>query len=341
MIHVSDEADQNNQTEGKFMILADKIINLRKQNNWSQEELAEKLNVSRQSISKWESAASIPDINRILELAKIFGVTTDFLLKDDQEMPEYSLAEDDSLLQKVTMEEARNYMKVMMEHGKSVAVGVFLCICSPILLILLEGLVELHMLSEGIATGVGLTVLLIMVAVAVGIFILSGQKTERYQYLKRGEFELEYGVSGFVKEKKEQYLPYYSKMTAIGVILCIVSAIPLLIAGCMDTSEFIYILCTDLILFLVAIAVIIFTSTGTVKESYESLLREGDFTRDAVAINKKSEKIGGVYWPIVTAIYLAWSFLTMDWHITWVIWPVAGVLFGGIAAAVHFADKND
>lgn len=57
------------------MILADKILALRKQNEWSQEELAEKMNVSRQSISKWESAAAIPDINRILELSKLFGVT--------------------------------------------------------------------------------------------------------------------------------------------------------------------------------------------------------------------------------------------------------------------------
>lgn len=62
------------------MILADKIIAMRKKNGWSQEELAEKLNVSRQSVSKWESAASIPDINKILELSKIFGVTTDYLL---------------------------------------------------------------------------------------------------------------------------------------------------------------------------------------------------------------------------------------------------------------------
>lgn len=62
------------------MILADKIIRLRKKAGWSQEELAEQLNVTRQSVSKWESAQSIPDINKILQLSKIFGVTTDYLL---------------------------------------------------------------------------------------------------------------------------------------------------------------------------------------------------------------------------------------------------------------------
>ena len=61
------------------MILADKIIDLRKKNGWSQEELAEQLGVSRQSVSKWESAQSVPDMNRILKLSELFGVSTDYL----------------------------------------------------------------------------------------------------------------------------------------------------------------------------------------------------------------------------------------------------------------------
>ena len=67
------------------MILADKIINERKKNGWSQEELAEKLNVSRQAVSKWEGAQSIPDLQRIVAMAELFGVSTDYLLKDEIE----------------------------------------------------------------------------------------------------------------------------------------------------------------------------------------------------------------------------------------------------------------
>ena len=62
------------------MILADKIIDLRKKNGWSQEELAEKLGVSRQAVSKWESAQAIPDLGRVLAMADLFSVTTDYLL---------------------------------------------------------------------------------------------------------------------------------------------------------------------------------------------------------------------------------------------------------------------
>ena len=67
------------------MNLADKIIEERKKNGWSQEELASKLGVSRQAVSKWESSGSIPDLQRILQMSELFGVTTDYLLKDEIE----------------------------------------------------------------------------------------------------------------------------------------------------------------------------------------------------------------------------------------------------------------
>lgn len=67
------------------MNLNEKISQLRNDNNWSQEELAEKLNVSRQSVSKWESGQAKPDLDKIIALSNIFDVSTDYLLKDDNE----------------------------------------------------------------------------------------------------------------------------------------------------------------------------------------------------------------------------------------------------------------
>ena len=64
------------------MILADKIIFQRKKAGWSQEELAEQLGVTRQSVSKWEGAQSVPDMDKILQMSRIFNVSTDYLLKE-------------------------------------------------------------------------------------------------------------------------------------------------------------------------------------------------------------------------------------------------------------------
>ena len=73
------------------MKLQDKIVELRKRNGWSQEDLAEKINVSRQAISRWEGGTAQPDASNILQLSKLFGVTTDYLLNDefssDEDLP--------------------------------------------------------------------------------------------------------------------------------------------------------------------------------------------------------------------------------------------------------------
>lgn len=77
------------------MLLSEKIMSLRKRNGWSQEELAQRLGVSRQSVSKWESMASMPDIQKIMAMSELFGVSTDYLLKDElEELPATAIAAD-------------------------------------------------------------------------------------------------------------------------------------------------------------------------------------------------------------------------------------------------------
>ena len=92
------------------MILADKIIRLRKRNGWSQEELAAKMNVSRQAVSKWEAAQTTPDLEKILQLGNLFGVTTDYLLKDEMEDEEFT-DETDIPVKRITLSQADHFLK--------------------------------------------------------------------------------------------------------------------------------------------------------------------------------------------------------------------------------------
>ena len=69
------------------MTMGEKMQKLRKQKNWSQETLAEKLGVSRQAVSLWERGESMPEIDKLIPLARLFGVTADYLLDDTQEAP--------------------------------------------------------------------------------------------------------------------------------------------------------------------------------------------------------------------------------------------------------------
>lgn len=187
------------------MILADKIIIHRKKNGWSQEELAEKVNVSRQSVSKWEGAQSIPDLEKIIALSKAFGVTTDYLLKDELEEEEFT--KDDptpAKVRRVSLEEANRYLSLRNEAAPRIALAVFLCIISPIALILLSGISEskIFPLNEDLAGGLGVVMLLMIVAAAVVIFIAQGMKHSDFEFLEKEEFETEYGVDGMVKEKR-------------------------------------------------------------------------------------------------------------------------------------------
>lgn len=151
------------------MILADKIIKERKRLGLSQEELAEKMNVSRQAVSKWESNQSIPEIEKILQLSSLFGVTTDYLLKDETENAEYPsksglnggqseekentsafvLEKGDKTpkvsfdsadtgtskgIRRITVNDAEKYLSWRRRAAKNIALGIFLCILSAAVL---------------------------------------------------------------------------------------------------------------------------------------------------------------------------------------------------------------
>ena len=133
------------------MILADKIIDLRKKAGWSQEELAEKLAVTRQSVSKWEGAQSIPDMDKVVQMSCLFGVTTDYLLKDEIEIAEPTVTEDDRRppLRRVTIGEASDYLALRRTAAPKMALATMLCIFSPIALIGLAAVSELSASAGG------------------------------------------------------------------------------------------------------------------------------------------------------------------------------------------------
>ena len=329
------------------MILAEKIMQLRKKNGWSQEELAEQMKVSRQSVSKWESGSSIPDLNKILLLAQIFDVSTDYLLKD--ELGEEAIAEESSIVacgmegdigcdaksrivpepevRKVSLDEAVSYMGDSLIAAKRMAVGVAMCIISPILLMVLavyaeEGLIPI---SEDMAGGIGIILVLLFVAPAVVLFITVGMRMERYQYFEKEQIELEYGVAGIVKERKQAYTETYTAGILIGVTLCILSAVPLF-AAAFQAEDRIVILCVAGLLLIVAVAVYILVRVMTVRFCYDKLLQENEYTLRKKAAARRNSKWEAIYWPLIVAVYLAYSFWTMDWERSWIIWPVAAVL---------------
>ena len=319
------------------MIFADKLIALRKKSGWSQEELAEKLDVSRQAVSKWEGAQSVPDLDRIIKLSALFGVSTDYLLKDELEVEErVGDASEASRpdVRRVSMEEAVAFLSAKQQTVGRVALATLLCVLSPICLLVLSVLGDgAHApISENLAGGIGMIALVALVAVAVVLFLSAGSKTRPYEYLDHEAIETEYGVSGLAKERREAFRPTYDQYNLLGTILCILAVLPIFAGAFFSGNGLLMVFMVCLTLVIAGIGVTFFVRAGIPWASYNKLLEDADYTPERKRNSRKLQAISAAYWMLVTAGYLAWCFLTDDWQNTWVVWPVAGVAFGALMA---------
>ena len=312
------------------MILADKIIKLRKKNGLTQEELAEKMNVSRQAVSKWEGAQTIPDLEKILQLSALFGVTTDYLLKDEIEDEEFTDdTSSDSTVKRISMEEANAYIEQRKKDSLRIALATFLCILSPVTLIVLSMLSELpnSIVTENTAGALGLTVLFACILCAVPIYIYCGFKNQPYEFLDKNiPFELEYGVKGMVTEKENAFRPTYIAYNIIATCLCIFAVVPLILLSFTE-NEILIAVALAFLMLIVGIGVGLFIIAGTQNASMQKLLKEGEFTEKEKKRTGIKELVGFCYWGILTAIFLTVSFLTNAWHLTWIIFAIGGILF--------------
>lgn len=327
------------------MDLAEKISTLRKQKGWSQEELAEQMDISRQSVSKWESRMSVPDLDKIIKLSTIFGVTTDYLLKNE-EIGEIELVSAEKAVERengrgcegteriISMKEAGEYLELVSNTAKKISFAILLFILSPITLLLLSGMSEYQAASigENAAAGIGVAVLLLMVAAGVMILIFNGTKLSRYEYLEKENVLLEAGVREMVERCRDDFDGKFRRFTALGIGLCILGVVPLFGAVALDASELLYVYSVCMILAFCACGVFLIVWAGSINGSYQKLLEEGDYTRDKKRLAGKCQGIGGAYWCIVTAAYLGISFLTKRWDISWLIWPCAGIIWAAIYA---------
>ena len=323
------------------MILADKIIRLRKRNGWSQEDLAEKMNVSRQAVSKWESAQTVPNLEKILMLGDLFGVTTDYLLKDEIESEEFSSGGEDSAVRRLTLAETNEYLALRKTASVRMAAATFLCIFSVIPLLILGALAEIpaYGISENTASATGLIVLFLFIAAAVAVFLSCSIKNGPYVFLDKEPFDTEYGVTGMVSERQRQYKSTHTRCNMIGTMLCILSPVPIFI-GMAVGSDFSMILAVCATLLLAGIGAAVFIVTGLRWASMQKILQSGDYAPAEKKRNEREAALSAVYWTLATAAYLGWSFTTGDWKNTWIVWPVAGVLYAAVLNLYRLFTKN-
>ena len=337
------------------MILAEKIMELRKKKGWSQEQLGERLEISRQSVSKWESGASIPDLDKIVKMSHIFSVSTDYLLKDELESPQEGTQTDTASEQEpengcgalngrsVTLEEANKYMDMAKQSAKGTALGTFLCILSPVCLLLISGFLQdgRIRMSDERAGAAGLIILLVLVLAGVALLVTEGMKLSGFRYLDEEGISLKYGVRGIVEKRREDFEQTHRRCTVLGVALCIISVIPLMTVGTFVDNDIYSIMCLALLIVFVAVAVYLFVWSGCIYGSFRKLLQEGEYAKEKKAIKKRTAFLNGVYWAGVLAAFLILRssniYEESEYNILGIYWTVAVLLYimiRGILGAV-------
>lgn len=248
--------------------------------------------------------------------------------------------------------QAQECLTTYRRASRGIGIGVVLCILAVMPLFVLLGLFELELLSEGLALALGLGALFVLVAAAVVLFIFYGPQLSPYEKWKTNGAVLEQEGVAWARQQKALQSRYFPLRIALGVVLCILSVVPMLVTGILtDGAPFedgAVLMALSVLFPLVAVGVYQFIRAGMVDSCCKMLLGELDTGPALSPVDVKTGKkvptvvdiVAQIYWPLVVIAYLVWSFLTWDWRITWIIWPIAGIAFGIFAGVTESIAKR-
>lgn len=248
--------------------------------------------------------------------------------------------------------QAQECLTTYRRASRGIGIGVVLCILAVMPLFVLLGLFELELLSEGLAVALGLGALFVLVAAAVVLFIFYGPQLSPYEKWKTNGAVLEQEGVAWARQQKALQSRYFPLRIALGVVLCILSVVPMLVTGILtDGAPFedgAVLMALSVLFPLVAVGVYQFIRAGMVDSCCKMLLGELDTGPALSPVDVKTGKkvptvvdiVAQIYWPLVVIAYLVWSFLTWDWRITWILWPIAGILFGIFAGVAESIAKR-
>lgn len=156
----------------------------------------------------------------------------------------------------------------------------------------------------------------------------------KYEYLDKDKIILSSDLKNKLTEEKQDYEHKYIVALTVATVICILSVLPLMIAAAFDPADIVFVICICGLLTVDSVAVGIFIVFGNKHAAYKKLLEEGEYSARNKSKWNSQEVISGAYWSVAVEAYLLWSFISGAWQTTWIIWPIAGVLYGAICAVI-------
>lgn len=244
--------------------------------------------------------------------------------------------DDDTGIKFVSLDEAKSYIEDVREYFPKVALGIGLIISSISILMFMLGAYSLNIigLSEDRTSMLALLIMFFIVAIGVYFIVANNMQLSKYKYLEEKDIHLDYQTKEEVRKIKDQVSTRFNKALSFSVMLYILSVVPVFISLVLfgEDNDGSILISVGFLILIVAFATYNLLIAHGPYNAANKLLREGEYKNYNSIDHEKVDRIGSIYWSIVVALYLAYSFITDDWGRSWIIWPVAAVLFGGISA---------
>ena len=311
------------------MTFGENLQFLRKRAELTQEDLAEKMEVSRQSVSKWESNAAYPEMDAILRLCDLFAVDMDTLLRGD--------------VSRRFMEDSAGYDRHMNAFARAIAGGVGLILLGVTVLIFL--LIGIQGDEDAVVLPItGTAILLICITVAVAIFIVSGMGHDHFRKKHPAiqPFYTEEQIDAF-----ERRFPLLIALPVVLILIGVVIQVAIvLVPELSDTGskDQWALLGTAILLFCITVAVTVLVWAGIQKDKYdiEKYNRENQQEFDPTPEQKRLNQLIGAIWGVgmvlATALFLLLGFIRDLWDSASAIYPVAALL---CVAVTIFLKRKD
>lgn len=322
------------------MAFADNLYYLRKKNHITQEELADSLDVSRQSVSKWETGEAYPETEKLIALCDKFGVSLDDLLRSDLTDAEQPEKVENSDVEWHIYPDEHGFARHMDGFSIRIALGVFLILLGVSVCVALAGYSQvLQGKTAELVAAMGAVAILACVAVAVFLFVFSGIKHERFRQAHPTMQNV------FTKEQTEKFSKLFPVAMAclvsgilVGVVILVVFS-SLLGSGIINGGDAAYCYVTAAFLFIVAFAVGGLIYFGIQKTKFEVAEYNAENAKEAQPKEKLKNAICSAVMLTATAVFLIVGFIWNLWHPGWVAFPVGGIVCAIIGAIM--SAKND
>ncbi len=337
------------------MYFANNLQYLRKKHSMTQEDLADYLGVSRQSISKWEMGSAYPETDKLIALCDKFNVTLDALVRTDLTVSDFN--------NNIETENSQEETKIQTEQGQTeeynktvhsdiwgykrhidifsscISIGVFLVLVGVSLCCFIGGVCEYFYDGKNVDYSFfAPVVLLLFISVAVFLFVFSGI---RYAQFKAENPNIE---NVFEKSEKQAFDKKFIVLMATFIPAIILDVVALVIASALIEGNFSGIkaelyetISVGVFLFILSFIVGGICYLGIQKAKFDmTILKDKPDTK----YEKNADAICGTIMLIATAIFLTIGFVWGIWHPTWVVFPIGGILCGIVSTIFGAVDKE-